>query len=600
MRCKAIGVALLGIAIVAAANTLDSAQTLRTQRDLTSTIAGPGGGAAVRGVDAHFGEVIELPGASGAAPHVAAPLRTDGGTISFWVKPKWQSNSSDSHTLMSARWNDPRNSYLALSEGWWEPSGSGRLYFIVSNEDIVHCSSAVRLPSEVWSLITATWASGEQGFCKLYVDDELRAASTRPWRGSRSLDEIELGSDSAASNSRGRTALASISGLKVLYYPATHRDVMRRYDAEEDPQAVYAKKWAWLDAGAATPGKAAAGTSPFKRAIFDEDNAWVAGPASIDERLRRLAAAGFNEYIPCVWHGGGALFPSLVAPPDPRFKDRFAVGWDPLAYLINQAHARHIRVSPWFTVVLRLDQDHPEWAQQGTPANAYDVHDPEFRKFAEQLMLDVVTRYDVDGINLDYIRAMGVCMSDSCRRSYRNRTGRDLMVDYANGAPDVQAKQRIVQWQDDAVGDIVREFSSKARSVKPGLVISVDGFAVASEEERPLEGRNEISWANRGWIDTIFHMDYAPEIGLAAANAARSRLTDSRKLWLLVGNYDPIDGAPEPRSGKWLSKVLDLARRTDQSEGVGVYLYGQLSDGQISALQSSAAPPKAAPAIPRP
>jgi hypothetical protein len=588
MNCKAIVAALLGIAAAAAASAAVGAQALRTQYDLTPMIAGPDGGHAARTADAHFGETAELPGTIAGAPHVAVSLRMDGGTISFWVKPKWQPESPDSHTLMSARWSDPRRSYLVLSEGWWEPGGSGRLYFVVSNEDIVHCSSGVRLTPGVWSLITATWASGVRGFCKLYVDDELRAESVRSWSGSKSLDAIQLGSDSAASNGRGRTALASISGLKVLDHPVTHREVIWRYQAEEDPEAVYAKKWAWLDAGAAgTAAASQAGGSAFRRAMFDEDHAWAGGPAIIDERLRRLSAAGFDEYIPCIWHGGGALYPSLVAAPDPRFVRRFAGGWDPLAYLIAQAHARHIRVIPWFTVVLRQDDSHPEWAPPGTPPNAYDVHQAGFRRFVEQLMLDVVSRYDVDGINLDYIRAMGVCTSDGCRRSYHNQTGRDLMVDFADGAPDLAARQRIQDWQDEAVGEIVREFRGMARKAKPHLQISVDGFAVASERERPLEGRNEIVWANRDWIDTIFHMDYEPEINLAAVNAARTRLTDPGKLWLLAGNYDSIDGSPQPRSGKWLSRVLNLAERTGQGGGVGVYLYGQLSEAQVTALQSS-------------
>jgi Glycosyl hydrolase-like 10/Concanavalin A-like lectin/glucanases superfamily len=585
MNCRAIGAAILGIA-AAAASAQDGAQSLRTQRDLTPLIAGPDGVAAARSVDAHFGKMVELPETTAGAPHVAVSLRMDGGTLSFWVKPKWQPGSPDSHTLMSARWIDPRGSYLVLSEGWWEPGGSGRLYFVASNEDIVHCSSAVRLPHGVWSLITATWASGARGFCKLYVDDELRAESSRPWSGSKSLDEIELGTDAAASNARGRPAFASISGLKVLHRPVTHREVIARYQAEEDPQATYAKKWAWLDAGpAGSTAAARAGGSSFRRAIFDEDHAWAGGPAFIDERLRRLSAAGFNEYIPCVWHGGGSLFPSLAAAPDPRFARRFAAGWDPLAYLLARAHARGIRVYPWFTVVLRQDAAHPEWAPPGTPKNAYDVHQAGFRKFVENLMLDVVSRYDVDGINLDYIRAMGVCTSESCQRSYRSRTGRELMADFADGAPDPAARERLQEWQDEAVGEIVRDFAGNARRTKPDLTISVDGYAVASEQDRSLEGRNEISWANRGWIDTIFHMDYEPEINLTALNAARSRLADPEKLRLLAGNYDSIDGDPQPRSGKWLSAVLNYAERTGQS-GIGIYLYGQLSEAQINALQS--------------
>ena len=110
-------------------------------------------------------------------------------------------------------------------------------------------------------------------------------------------------------------------------------------------------------------------------------------------------------------------------------------------------------------------------------------------------MLDVVTRYNVDGINLDYIRAMGVCTSNSCQRSYRTRTGMELLTDYANTALDQNARDRIQSWQDEAVGSIVQDFSVRARMRKPKLVISVDSHAVGAETRRALEGRDEIDWA---------------------------------------------------------------------------------------------------------
>jgi hypothetical protein len=465
------------------------------------------------------------------------------------------------------------------------------LYFIASNEDIVHCSTDERLPTQTWSLVTVTWASGKLGFCKLYVDDELRAVTRRSWSGGRFLQDIRVGDDSAATDSRGRIGQATIAALKIMSYPVTHRDVMQRYQSEEDSASLYRKKWAWLDQVSgkihSDGPRQQSPRSHFYRAIFDEDMAWATGPVSIDERLRRIAEAGFNVYVPCVWHGRGTLFPSLVAPPDARLKDHLGRGWDPLSYLIKQAHARGIAVYPWFTVVRREDDAHPEWAEQGTPPGAYDVHQPEFRDFAVQLMLDVVTRYEIDGVNLDYIRAMGVCISDFCQRDYRMKTGMQLLADYENGSPNTAARRRIQSWQDSAVGGLVNEFSKRARTLRRGLNISVDGNAVSSAAQRPLEGRDAILWANQNWVDVIFNMDYRPEIDISAAQAARAQLTDPGKLRLLVSNFDSIDDSPVPRSGKWMAKVIEFARRTRQDTGVGVYLYGLLSDEQIEALRLS-------------
>jgi len=566
---------------------------LQSASDLSASIRTQDGKSAAGAPEARFGSTVDLNGPL----NLSASLRMDGGTISFWVKPRWKSGSSVSHTLISARWNDARQSYLALSEGWWEPAGVGRLYFIASNEDIVDCWTDERLPAEIWSLVTVTWASGRQGFCRLYVDDELRAVSGVAWTGGKVLDEITVGGDTAATDARGRMGQARMAALKILDHPVTHRDVMRRYRSEEEPASLYRKKWAWLEGEEprssvvpALPGEAAApapvGTvvSGFERVIFDEDMAWASGPAAIDERLRRIAEAGFNVYVPCVWHGGGAWYPSRVAQTDVHLRNRLVRGWDPLAYLVERAHARGIAVYPWFTVVRREDDAHPEWAEPGTPRGAYDVHQPGFHEFAIRMMLDVVSRYDIDGINLDYIRAMGVCISEYCQRAYQTQTGMRLVADYADGAPTAAARRRIESWQDAAVGGLVREFSERARTLKAGLVIAVDGNALHANAQRPLEGRDEPAWANSGWIDVFFSMDYRPEIDIAAVRAARAQMTDPGKLWLLVGNFDSIDEHPESRSGTWLAKVMEFARRSRQEKGIGVYLYGLLDDDQIAEL----------------
>jgi hypothetical protein len=577
------------------------AQGLESQSDLIATIVRKGGNKTATAHDPRFGDALVLSASGTAAPHLDASLQMHGGTISFWVKPQWRLDSTDSHTLMSARWNDSRQSYLAISEGWWEPSGIGRLYFIVSNEDTVHCSSERRLPPQIWSLITVTWSSGDHGFCKLFVDDELRATTERSWSGGGSIKQIDLGTDEGTTIRHGRTADASIAALKILSYPVTHRDVIQRYKSEEDPQDFYSKKWAWLDQPTDITGSSVAGTAVpvknFQRVIFDEDMAWATGPASIDNILRRISEAGFNVYVPCIWHGRGALFPSHVAPPDPRLKDLFAHGWDPLQYLVKKAHAQRIAVYPGFTVVRREDSAHPEWAERGTPQGAYDIHRPEFREFATDLMIDAVSRYDIDGVNLDYIRAMGICTSDFCQHDYRDRAGFNLLEDNANGAPVTTARQRIQSWQDSAVGALVHDFSNKARALKPGLIISIDGYAMSSESQRPLEGRDELSWANRGWIDIIFHMDYNREVDITLEQSARSHLTDPSKLWLLVSNYDLIDSSAAPRPGQWIRKVIDFAKVKQRDKGIGVYLYGQLSDEQIAALQSNSRPQHKAPKI---
>lgn len=590
--CAAIMLTAPSIVVRSESMRAEGLPGLLSGADKTAEIVRADGVSAVASHDPHFGDVAEFPAAGAGSAHLDAMLRMEGGTISFWVRPEWNSGAAESHTLLSAQWDDPRHSYLAISEGWWEPAGAGRLYFIVSNEDIVHCSSDIRLPPQVWSLVTATWNSGSHGFCRLYVDDELRASIEQRWSGGKSLQRIQFGSDSGAPNGHGRTAAAGIAGLKILHYAASHREVMARYEAEENPEATYQKKWAWLDQDWSPAGGRRTPSEPsrvrFARVIFDEDTGWARSPAEIDERLRRIIAAGFSVYVPCVWHGRGLVYPSSAAPAESSMQAVISNGWDPLAYLLKEAHARGVAVYPWFTVVRREDRAHPEWALSGTPLNAYDAHQPGFRDFALKLLLDVVARYDVDGVNLDYIRTMGVCVSMFCQKDYFAETGGQLLTDFRGGEPDAGARQRIQGWQDAAIAKIVGPFAKQARIIKPGLIISMDGHLLDAANPRPLEGRDESAWANHNWIDVIFHMDYRSEVDVGGMQAARARLTDPAKLWLLAGNWDFVDGRLQPRSGRWVRRVVDFARSNLRDRGVAFHMYESLSDEQVQALSSAA------------
>jgi uncharacterized lipoprotein YddW (UPF0748 family) len=534
-----------------------------------------------------FGRVLSMSNAGQQGVHLHANLEMRGGTLMFWVNPSWPTDFAESHTLLSGRWTDKSQSYFVISQGWWEPSGSSRLYFVASNEDVMHCSAEMKLPTGRWSLVTATWANGDHGFCRLYVDDQLVGETLRAWRNSATLTALSLGSDEFATNNRNRVAPEKLGDLQIFDRALTHQNIIARYRFSEDPSELRKKKWVWLEEGPLTPRQRDARQSlpvHFDEALFDEDMTWALNRASIDTRLERIKRAGFTVYVPCVWHGRGAAYPTIRAPEDSRLASRMPAEWDPLAYLILRAHTSGISVHPWVTVARREDEAHPEWAEPGTPAGAYDIHQPGFREFATTLLVDMVARYDIDGLNLDYIRTMGVCVSRFCQEDYRKRTGFDLIRDYSAGSPDESARKRIQGWQDEAVGSLVEAVSKRARAIKPAIIISVDGHVTRDDAQRPLEGRDEIDWANHNWVDAIYHMDYRSVVDTATVTAAKAKLNDPARLRLLVANYDLVDEDPIPRSGIWISRVLRYAKEQRGDSGIGVYLYSRLNQEQIRTL----------------
>ena len=352
-----------------------------------------------------------------------------------------------------------------------------------------------------------------------------------------------------------------------------------------------------------------------RRVLFDEDIKWATSRKATDEIVERIAKAGFNVYIPCVWHGRGASFATRFSHIEPIVSARVNSGDDPLAYLLKQAHRRGLEVHPWFTVMLRLDDRYPMFYAPETPGDSYDVHNAAFRQFIVALMADMVKRYPVDGINLDYIRSAGTCECASCTADYERRYKRSLHRDARDAARPAARVPTIESWHGEAVSAIVREISSSVRPIKPGIVISVDGHPLAGR--LLLQGQDSVLWEKKGWIDVIFSMDYRLEPDLKAADAARAALRDPAALTLLQTVFDlvpreRVTGDERRRIAEYvggravvsrepgtLAGNVRMSRRNWPGSGIAFYHYKQVTDSHIAELRSSVFRENVPPAWPR-
>src|SRR3569623_609231 len=515
-------------------------------------------------------------------------LSTRAGTLVMWVKPAWTTGDG-SHPLATLRWQDGREGYLALTQGWWEPLGAKRLYFIVNNQDGMHCSVPYQLAQNVWNMITAVWQSGQNGYCKLFINGEKIAE----YQGSLMGDfypsgSLHLGSELGASDRRNRTTNADFAALRLYDGPlldAAIHDLFLQSAPAFNVSTVVPPRLQSRYQIAYTPRRDANGVLLESRAIFDEDMHWANSPAEADAILQRIKDAGYNVYVPCIYHGGGSWYPTPLLAPDAKLVERLKQTPDPLAYLIQKAHSMGIEVHPWFTVMYRGGDANPQFADEGTPKGAYNAHNEAFRTFILSLKLDVVQRYDIVGINLDYIRTMGICTSAACAADYIRKTGGTLAVDLDAQYVYGPARIRLEQWQDAAVKDIVSRMATEGRRIKPNLVISIDGYATSSA--RPLEGRNELDWANSGLINAIFNMDYERDVDVTNADEVRSLLAVPSRLMVLFGNYDKRSDTPEmSREAELISAYAEYSQRKWPGSGMGFYIYSLLSDEQSQALRA--------------
>lgn len=320
-----------------------------------------------------------------------------------------------------------------------------------------------------------------------------------------------------------------------------------------------------------------------RRVMFDEAITWATSKEEADRILDRLKAAGINVYIPCVWHGRGTFYPSNLNKADPRLAKTVASGQDMLAYLIKRAHGMGIQVHPWFVVALREDNMFPEFAEEGTPTGKYNVHNSKFRVFIHDIMMDVVKRYEVDGVNLDYVRSGGFCLSEFCIDDYRKKFDRSLQADLLLRKIPGYRVDSLGKWNQGAINEIVRNFSSEAKRVRPNLVISVDAHPL--DPSRELEGQDSVTWVNNDWVDVIYNMDYGRKLEIGRGQKARDALRDPNKMTMLVSLYDMVEKSPISRDPSLVIDYIELSRLKFSGSGIAFYHMPRLSDAQLVAMK---------------
>lgn len=528
------------------------------------------------------GNVLSLPGAVHVALDFSQPLSSSSGSVVAWIKPMWNKSDARSHTILSFRWQGEDSSYFALSQGWWEPAGDRKLYFVLSNRDYAFCYMPGEFDYDIfipdqWTMVAATWSAGHPGYVRLYVDGRQVCERRSDFTGTRqSKSVLYVGSDEGATDRRERASDFVIRDLRTYPQVLSETQIFDRYRQEGgEPHRK------WVRAILANNSVSEPLNEP--RIMFDEDAHWGASRFEIEKTIKKLKLAGINTYVPCVWNGGQALFNTSKVPLAKSYQAQLSDTYDPLRYLIEVAHREGIAVILWFDVVRRDGSFLPAEYYQGAPVNAFNVHDSGFRSFIVGLISEAVAHYDIDGINLDYVRSMGVCSSSRCEAAYRKEYGRSLRQDWQEQESG-KTIPSLVQWHGNAVSAIVYAVADSIRAIKPRLHISVD--TIPFDHSRRHQGVDVSAWLAKGAIDSVVYMAYEEPLDIDRITQAW-RAIPPGKLVVLIKNFDLIGGEAVDHPGEVVADYVRLTRVQWPEAGVGFYHYPHLSWDQVDVLKSA-------------
>ena len=201
--------------------------------------------------------------------------------------------------------------------------------------------------------------------------------------------------------------------------------------------------------------------------------------------------------------------------------------WDPLQHALNLSHAYGMEFHAWFnpyrTVVStssssvsagHISNTHPEWNLQFGTLKMLDPGLPEVRNYVTSVIMDVVRRYDIDGVHFDdyFYPYSGITTEDQA--SYTAHGG---------GMP-------LGDWRRENVNKLVHMVHDSIRAAKPKVKFGISPFGIwRNSSTDPLGSATSGTqsydalyadtrhWLQEGWLDYVTPQVYW-RMGFTIAN----------------------------------------------------------------------------------
>ena len=293
--------------------------------------------------------------------------------------------------------------------------------------------------------------------------------------------------------------------------------------------------------------RAAWATPIWDRGIKDWPTRDDMSPADQRAELRAMldgaTAAGLNAVILHVRLAGDALYPTTYAPWSVYLTGRSGVGpvpaYDPLAFAVAEAHARGLQLHAWFNpframlpnlkgkaALSHVTRRHPEWIRKYGTQTWIDPGDPAARKHVLETILDVVRRYDVDGVHLDDYFYPYRESHTSTRRVRGHRYRETVEIPF----PDDKTWRKYgwgrfedrASWRRDNINDFIESLYKNVKAIKPAMLVGISPFGIWRPGNPPgitgLDAYSEIyadsrRWLREGWLDYVVPQIYWPVDG---------------------------------------------------------------------------------------
>ena len=301
----------------------------------------------------------------------------------------------------------------------------------------------------------------------------------------------------------------------------------------------------------------------------------------LDDAVANLAEHRINTLYPSVWNQGYTLYPNQVTQrAGGSCCDRIAnvplYPFDDILHsLTRQAHRHNMRLIPWFEYGLMIPassaiaQAHPDWLTTNREGKTVPVGrtahpllpqflknfqleitgnniawlnpmHPEVRQFLTDLIVDVVKRYPVDGIQLDDHFSLPMAMG------YDPYTVQMYQVSHGGALPpDDPSDPSWLAWRAQAITTLLTDITQAVKQVRPEAIISVSPNPPSFAYNKYLQ--DWVRWVNLGIVDEVVVQLYRNDLNIFEQDLYNSGFHNLRnQIPIAIGLYTgPLQAAKD-------------------------------------------------------
>ena len=333
-------------------------------------------------------------------------------------------------------------------------------------------------------------------------------------------------------------------------------------------------------------------------------------PENIDHIVDACADANFNALYVQVRGRGDAYYNSATEPRTESLSDQ-PVTFDPLKHCIERAHKRGLEVHAWlnagyiwnmgdlpenpkhilnrhpdYVMVNRsgksqADYTDEEFQSQYSEGRFLSLAAPEVQDYLTGVYLEIVKNYDVDGIHFDFIRYPSRGVEYDYDLDYNPLVVKAFRSDYNYDPHDVEIDSKSyltwLEWQRKQIGILVGGISKEAKSIKPGIRISVAALS-RYYLTRHQAMQDWIAWLRKGQIDTACIMAYDEDIDLVVQECLLGQENRGNgTIWVGMG------------AGHDINLIIDRissVRSIVKPEGIMFFPWGGLDESELNELKT--------------